>query len=432
MKLSQEEKSMLDGNQGSTLQKVMRSLVLYGEAIGADEFVEIEGNGHFSWPFTVPGVGLRLEMLDELVEAGLKTKYPFTLDPMAPLDFENFDLTPEQERGFLQLYKDQDRYNERMHQLGLLNSDAYTCTPYLADVGNIPKRGAIVAWSETSAVVFVNSVLGAKTNRNAAIMDLFSNIIGKTPLTGFLTDEGRKATWLIEVKTSTLPNPQLLGGLFGHKILDEVPYITGLDRFLGPGLPVKTIDYLKEMGAACGAIGGVGLYHVENITPEAVDYKTDLLTEGYQTLIVRDQELQQLMASYPVMWANPDAKPQRCLIGCPHLSLREIYWWTVNIYEALQVKGRNRVVIPTTIAAAPQVLRKFMADKSAYDQLIGTGVYLSATCDEACMDNPLLANEAVVTNSNKLRAFTTARMYQDLQLLEIITGEKGGRHVTYL
>jgi predicted aconitase len=123
------------------------------------------------------------------------------------------------------------------------------------------------------------------------------------------------------------------------------------------------------------------------------------------------------------MWANPDAKPQRCLIGCPHLSLREIYWWTASIYETLQVKGRSRVVLPTTIAAAPQVLRKFKADKYTYDRLTGMGVNLSATCEEACMANPLLANEAVATNSNKLRAFTTARMFQDLQLLEIITGE---------
>ncbi len=423
MKLNREEKLMLEGKQGPTLQKVMRSLVLYGEAIGAAEFVEIEGNGHFSWPFPLSGVGLRLEMLDELVEAGLKTKYPFTLDPMAPLDFENLNLTYEQEQSFLQIFKDQKRYNERMLQLGLLNSEAYTCTPYLTEVGNIPKRGSIVAWSETSAVVFANSVLGAKTNRNAAIMDLFSNIIGKTPYTGFLTDEGRKATWRIEVRTSELPNPQLLGGLFGPKILDEVPYIIGLDRFLGPGLPNKTIDYLKEMGAACAALGGVGLYHVENITPEAVDYRTNLLNEGYKSMFIGDQELQQLMASYPIMWANKDAKPQRCLIGCPHVSLQEIYWWTTCIYEALLVKGKSHVVLPTTIAAAPQVLRKFMADKDVYDRLISMGVMLSATCEEACMANPFLANEAVATNSNKLRAFTTARMYQNRQLLEIITGE---------
>lgn len=425
MKLNQEEKLMLEGKQGPTLQKVMKSLVLYGEAIGADEFVEIEGNGHFSWPFSLSGVGLRLEMLDELVAAGLKTKYPFTLDPWAPLDFENLDLTPDQEHAFLQIYKDQRRYDERMLQLGLLSSDSYTCTPYLLEVGNIPKRDTVVAWSETSCVVYANSVLGARTNRNAAIMDLFSNIVGKTPLTGFLTDEGRKATWLIEVNTSKLPNPQLLGGYFGPKILNEVPYIVGLDRFLGPGLPNNTIDYLKEMGAACGAIGGVGLYHVENITPEAVDYKTQLLSEGFKTMVIGDRELQELIDAYPIMWANNDAKPQRCLIGCPHVSLQELYWWTGKIYEALQKRGASRVVMPTTIAAAPQVLRIFMADRPVFDRLISMGVKLSPTCEEACMANPLLANEAVATNSNKLRAFTTARMYKNEQLLEIITGGSG-------
>lgn len=420
MKLTQEEQDILGGKQGPTLQKVMKSLVGYGQALGAERFVDIEWAGHFAIPFAIPGIGPRLEMLDELVEAGLKTKYPFTLDPKAPFDFENLGLTPAQEREFKVMFRNQARYDERMRQLGLQDEEAYTCTPYLPQAGNIPQRGTILAWSESSCVVYANSVLGARTNRNAVIMDLLSNIVGKTPFTGFLTDEGRRATWLVEVKTSRLPYPQLLGAAFGVKVLEDVPYIVGLDQFLDTGLSEESRDYLKEMGAACAAIGAVGLYHVENITPEAVEGGTDLLVSDHKTYVIDDRELQDLMASYPVMWTDKDAKPWKCLIGCPHLSLRELHWWTDQIHDALQARGQSQVAVETIICAAPQVLRAFKADEETQERLKGAGVKLSGTCAEAYMNNHLCAREPVVTNSNKLRAFTTARMFLDQDLLEVI------------
>jgi predicted aconitase len=428
MRLNPDEQRLLDGEQGLTLQKVMRTLVLYGEALGAERFAAIEGGGHFALHHVLPGIGPRPEMLDELVEAGLKAKFPFTLDPHPPLDFENLDLLPIQANKFRKMFQGQSHFDACMQQVGRRDPDAYTCTPYLPEVGNIPKRGAILAWSESSAVVFANSVLGARTNRNAVILDLLSNLVGKTPLTGLLTDAGRRASWHVEVNTTALPNPQLLGAAIGKKVVEDVPYITGLDRFLGAGLKDETRDYLKEMGAACAAIGAVGLYHVENITPEAVEGQRYWLESDCQTYVVDNRELQDQLAAYPVMWADPSAKPERCFIGCPHLSLPELYAWTQSIHGALQAHGRHQVAVPTVIAAAPQVLRQFKADAAAYEQLRSTGVMLSATCLEACMDNPYLAAEAVATNSNKLRAFTTARLFLNAELLEIMTyGELPGR-----
>jgi len=429
MELTPEERNILDGKQGPTLQKVMRTLVIYGRAVGAKRFVDIEWDGHFSIHHVLPGIGPRLEMIDELVEANLKTQYPFTLDPKPPLDFGNLSLTLEQQRTFEQIFRDQADYEQKMLQLGLRDQDAYTCTPYLAEVGNIPTRGTILAWSESSCVVFVNSVLGARTNRNAALIDLLSNIAGKTPLFGLLTDEGRQATWLVKVCTSDLPHPQVLGGAIGVKVLEDVPYILGLDQFLGPGLNERTTDYLKEMGAACAAIGAVGLYHADNITPEAIEQGTNLLLDDHHTYIIDDQELQSIMTSYPVMWEQKNAKPQKCLIGCPHLSLRELYWWTDKLYGALQTRGRGRIAVETIICAAPQVLHRFKTDVEAYERLKSTGAQLSATCAEAYMDNELCAREAVVTNSNKLRYFTTARMFPDDQLVDIIVSGRIGREV---
>jgi predicted aconitase len=124
MILTREEQGILDGRRGRTLQKVMRTLVHYGRALDAERLVDIEGNGHFSCPLALPGIGPRLEMLEELVAAGLRTKLPFTLDPRAPLDFENLALNKAQERSLEQMYRDQARYDELMLQLGLRDQDS--------------------------------------------------------------------------------------------------------------------------------------------------------------------------------------------------------------------------------------------------------------------------------------------------------------------
>ena len=116
---------------------------------------------------------------------------------------------------------------------------------------------------------------------NGAIIDLLSYITGKTPLAGLLTDEGRQANWLVEINTNDLPLPQLLGAVIGSKVLDGVPYIVELDRFLGRGLSDATKDYLREMGAGCATYSAVALFHVENITPEALEQGRDLLLQDH-------------------------------------------------------------------------------------------------------------------------------------------------------
>ena len=352
------------------MAKVMRTLVMYGEALQAEKLVEIEGPGHFSIPFCMPGVGPRLEMLAELAEAGCRTKHGFTLDPRPPFDFENLFVTPEQIAAFKSIFGRQAQYDKFMMELGLLGNRAYTCTPYFEEVGNIPDPGAILAWSESSCVVYANSVLGARTSRNAAIMDILSNIAGRTPLAGLLTDEGRKANWLVKVETEKLPNPRLLGSAIGMKVMDGIPYLTGLDRFLDPAMPPATIDFLKEFGAACAAIGAVGLYHIEGITPEAVESGRNLLFDIHQNQIIDDEYLDSMFTAYPVMWANKAAKPQKCFIGCPHLSFGELNWWSENISRALKKQGRSKLAVPTVLCAAPQVLDRFKSQGGACQRLL--------------------------------------------------------------
>jgi predicted aconitase len=427
IELAQEERDILQGKQGPTMQKVMQTVVLYGQALGADRLVNTDSEGHFVIAYAIPGIAPSMRMLDELVDAGLKSKLPFTLDPKPPLDYENWFLSSEQVHLLEEMYADQPRYEERMLQRGLRGPDAWTCTPYLPQVGNRPSRGDNLAWSESACVIFANSVLGARTNRNGAIMDLLCAIIGKVPLAGLLTDEGRQATWLVEVRTERLPAPQLLGAAIGRRVLADVPFIVGLDRFLGTELSEEVWDYLHEMGAACATAGAVGLFHVERITPEARDLGRDLLSRDHRSYVIDDRELKDLLVSYPVLWTDKEAPPDKCFIGCPHLSLRQLHWWADRLHGALQMRGQSQLRVKTTFCAAPQVLELFRKDWTVCGQLQQTGARLSAGCPMQLFDNDLSAGEAIVTNSNKLRAYTEARFFPDDELVEILVSRAIGQ-----
>ena len=424
MKLNSEEQAILDGKSGPTMQKVMQTLLLYGQAVDATHMVTIEGEGHFSISGPFPGGDIPLYLLDELVDAGLKTKLPFTLNPKSPLDFENLGVTQAQKQEFKKMFRDETHYQRGMRKLGLRGRNDYTCSPYVFDGGNTPKRDVILAWSESSCVIYANSALGARTNRNAAIIDLLSNIIGKTPMFGLLTNEGRRANWRIDIETTKLPNPQLLGTAIGKRVQDGIPYICGLDRFFTNQIDERARDYLKEMGATCAAIGAIGLYHIENVTPEALDQGRSLLLSDHQVHLINDSELQELVNSYPNMWDKQDSVPEKVMIGCPHLSLRELLEWTDRISGCLDKNGREKIAIDTVLVAPPQVLQLFREQHHAeHQKLQAAGARLSATCCEAYMTNRLCSSEAVLTNSSKLRAYTNARLVLDEQLVEtIVTG----------
>jgi len=255
------------------------------------------------------------------------------------------------------------------------------------------------------------------------MIELLSGVLGKTPYFGLLTDEGRKATWLIEVETTELPEAQVLGSAIGMKVTEDVPYIRGLDSFLGKTLTPGVKDYCKDMGAAAASNGAVGLYHLENLTPEAIESGTSLLSENYQTYVIDDAVISDTISSYPILWEDPGADPQVCFIGCPHLSLNQLYMWTDSISAALDNAGKKTVAVQTILTAAPDVVSKFSDDTNAYNALTNAGVSLSSICPLLYMHNPLCENQAVITNSNKLRTYTPARYLTDSTILStIVTG----------
>ena len=424
MKLTQEQQAILDGARGETMAKVMETLVAYGDTFRAERMVPITGQyGHTVISF---GLGIMKPVYDlynELIEAGLTGGQRFTADPR-PMD-DKVPASPLEKLVFKKfMYSQQDRLEEQMHKLGLTSDDDYTCTCYLPQVGNIPKRGEVLSWAESSAVVYANSVLGARCNRNSGIIELFGSIAGFVPEFGLLTDEGRKASWVVEVRCEKMPEAQLLGSAIGMKVMEQVPYIKGLDKWLGTELDDKTCAYLKDFGAATASNGAVGLYHIENLTPEAKDMGEDLITEGAQVYVVDDAELERVKSSYPVVWKNADAKPRLCFVGCPHLTLQQLIDWTRAIDEGLHKNVLSRVSVPTVFTAASAVLREF--EKTPYaETLRRCGVITGSLCPLMYMNNPLCKKKAVITCSNKLRTYSSARFYSEDEILTIITGREG-------
>ena len=322
------------------------------------------------------------------------------------------------------MYTKQDFYEDQLEKLGLKDDKAFTCTCYMDEVGNQPKKGDILSWAESSAVVYANSVLGARCNRNSGIIDIMGSIVGFVPYFGLLTDDGRKADWIIRIQTTKKPEAQLLGSAIGMKVMEDVPYIIGLDQWIGTELNDEAKSYLKDFGAATASNGAVGLYHIENLTPEAVELGEDLIRPDAKEYIIDDAELQRVQDNYPVIWKNPDAAPKLCFLGCPHLSLQQMKDWTDRIEEGLAASGKKKVVIPTVLTAAPGVLEAFNQTEYA-DRLKATGVITSYICPLMYMNNPLCKTMPVITSSNKLRTYTSARYYKDDEILAAIT--KGGK-----
>ena len=420
MILTNEQQAILNGEKGETLAKVMETVVRYGELFGAEKLVPVTSKyNHLVTSFGLKMMTPVFDLMQQLIDAGVVSEQQFSADPR-PLD-------PNVPQNLLQkivfnvaMYSKQDFYEGQLKTLGLMDENAFTCACYLDQVGNKPQKGEVLSWAESSAVVYANSVLGARCNRNSGIIDIMGSIVGYVPYFGLLTDEGRKATWIIEVKTTKKPEAQLLGSAIGMKVMEDVPYIKGLDKWLGNDLDDAACSFLKDFGAATASNGAVGLYHVDNLTPEAKELGESLIAEGAKTYVIDDAELQRVYDSYPVIWKNKNAKPKLCFMGCPHMSLEQLKSWTVRLEDSLQAAGNKKVVIPTVFTSAPAVIEEF--NKTEYAaRLKATGVILSYICPLMYMNNPLSKSMPVITSSNKLRTYTTARYYTDEEILEQIT-----------
>ncbi|MBR2420866.1 MAG: DUF521 domain-containing protein, partial [Oscillospiraceae bacterium] len=187
MFLTDEQQAILNGSKGETMAKVMKTLVMYGDAFGADKMVPITSEyNHLVTSFGLKMMKPVFDLMQQLIDAGAISQQKFSVDPR-PVD-KNVPANFLQNFIFNKImYATQESYEQQLKELGLMNNDAFTCACYLDQMGNKPKKGEILSWAESSAVVYANSVLGARCNRNSGIMDIMGSIAGFVPNFGLLT-----------------------------------------------------------------------------------------------------------------------------------------------------------------------------------------------------------------------------------------------------
>jgi predicted aconitase len=295
MFLTIEEKEMLNGKQGNAIKKSMEILVALGEIYGAKKLVDVTS-------VQIAGVSYDnlgdagLEYLAELAKDG-KVKVLTTLNP-AGMDLENWEAL-----GMTKEFADKQKaVIESFSQMGVKTT--CTCTPYF--IGNKPEQDQNVAWSESSAVAYCNSVLGARTNREGGPSALASALTGKTPEYGMHLDENRNAQVkvLVETEIKETQNFGALGRVIGEKIKNKPAYIVGIKQ--------ASVEELKSFGASIATYGGAAIFHIEGITPN----KTPIPTEE---IIVTKKEIEKALASW-----NDDCEVDFVSVGCPHCSLKEL------------------------------------------------------------------------------------------------------------
>ena len=424
MELTTEQRSILEGKKGPTMAKIMETVVMFGDIFSAKRLIKVtHDDGHLVTSFGIKLLKPLFSTMEQINNSNIKTKGKFTVDPR-PIDYKNVKCNLLEKLVFSKImYAKQEMYEKQLSKAGLKNSNAFTCASYLPEIGNTPKEGDILSWAESSAVVFANSVLGARCNRNSGMLDLFGSILGYVPEFGLLTDEGRKAKWKIIIKCSKLPEAQILGSAIGMKVMEDVPYVIGLDKFLGNKIDDNNTGYLKDFGAASASNGAVGLYHIDGLTPEAKKLGQSLIIKDAKEYVIDDKEIERVYKSYPIMWKKPNKKGNLVFIGCPHLTFQQLNSWSNKIIAGLKETKHKKVVVRTVMTTAPDILDKFKKT-SLYNDIIATGVKLTSICPLMYTNNPLTKSRRIYTSSNKLRTYSNARYATDQEILDFVIGKR--------
>jgi len=426
MKLTKEEQAILDGKDGEEKAKLMKILVLFGNTFGAEKLVDLGGAPHSNMFIGAPYMSSMIKMLDECAKAGLKSYATYTVNPR-PYDVYNVQNNAKDMTMIYEGYSLQWDLDYVHVRLGAPDLNYRTCACYLEEVGNAPEPGTNVAWAESSAVNYGNSVLGVRTNRNGAGMDLLQAILGKAPTFGLMTDEGRMAKWLVEVKTSKEPDWGAIGTAIGRKCVEDVPYVTGLDKYFEGGkVTADNLHQLKAMGSATASAGAVGLYHVDGVTPDAKEKGKKLLVKGYETYVIDDKEQARIIGTFENLWPEKDGDPTAAFIGCPHNSYHEVIKWGKLVTEALDKAGKKETAIPVYMFT-PNVVRNRAIKE--HGELISkmkqAGMTATNMCGVSYAGMKGFSDRVRgVTNSAKTRNYSTIRYFPDEVLVKIIVTGK--------
>ncbi len=378
MYLTREEEKILEGEKGEGPAKAMELLLAIGKIYDADKLIPIESAQIAGVSYKTMGdAGLDfIKDFSDMVEV----KTQAMLNPAGmDLEDENYESRDFREK--------QKELVESYRKMGI--EVTCTCTPYL--VGNRPGQGDHLAWSESSAVSFANSVLGARTNREGGPSALMAAVIGKTPNYGLHLKENRGPDVVYEVEDDV--SCSLLGYHIGKEVGEKIPYFKGLN---------PSEDQLKTLGAAMAATGSVAMYHVEGVTPEADDFST----EGLEKIEIGKEDIEEIKSEL-----RSERAPDAVVIGCPHLSSGELE------EVADRLKGKQRKSGPELlIYTSRKVKNEFPEVVSKIEKF---GKVISDTC---MVVSPLEEEyEVVATNSGKAAAYLPKLADQEVIYADIET-----------
>ena len=372
MKLEPGQEVMLKGGNGPVMAKAMQTVVKYGEAFKAKRLVPIR-SGHLAGSFGIGAFKVYIKILRQIADEGIKVRVPTTINPRPGhgLNFINRRI----------VLTKQDALDKLLSAIGVTPN--YSCVCY--EKANVPSFGDRLAWAESSAVQFANSVLGARTNRNSILMDVCCSLTGCAPEFGYLLDERRRGQMLVKLNIKKMDAPAL-GYILGTKVVDRVPVIEHY--------PFTRIE-LKNMGGAMAASGGVALFHVEGLTPEAPDMKSAFDGPPKTAITVTQEDLDSLRAQNPGI-------VDMVVFGCPQMTCAEA------IAVAEKYAGK-KTRIPTWFCLAPDELADFKKH-DLYQKALNAGVTILDVCPLAAL-SIRLGKKHILTPSGKLSYYLEGAIY---------------------
>lgn len=364
MYLTKEEERMLSGEYGEAVREAMRILVTLGDAFDAEHMIPIS-SVHNTMGSVASAGDSALEYLQEMIRKGARFRVSTTVNNAS------IDLNGWRNLGFPEeLAVKQFKFTAAWQALGGVT--CHTCTPYL--VGNIPSKGDHVSWGEVSAITFVNSVIGARTNREGGYTSLASSIAGRVPLYGYHLDENRRGNVLVEVKAQlkTVSDFGALSYHVGTMVGDRVPVFSGLRQN-------PSIGEYKALCAVCGSFNAGALFHIVGMTPEARTMEEAFRGEKPEEKIsVNDGDVER---AYNSLTTATGGEVDSVCVGCPHCSIEEIEM-VANLLRGKKVCDDVKFWVCTAVQT------KVMADRMGYTGVIenaGARV-VSDTCPVALKD----------------------------------------------
>ncbi len=346
MDLTREEQAILDGEQGESRQKAMELVTALGKIYGAEDLIDITSAHLSGASYKTIGDG-GLKYLEDMAAGGAKVSVPSTLNPVG-MDrgrWKEMHITP----GFAEK---QLRIIDLYGEMGVMKT--CSCTPYTG--ANVPSFGDHVAWAESSALSFVNSFIGARTNREGGPGALAAAILGKTANYGLHIDENRRPTKVIDADIDgSVFSYSLLGQAVGMAMGSGIPYFKGIS----PG-----VEEAKTLSAAMAAAGSVALWHAEGATPEAGSFDISEL----ETIPIGKKELEEAYAKL-----NTTDDVQLIAVGCPHLTDKEMH----QIAAFLKGKKKVRKDVEIWFCTSAEVRERCSEDVKVMEEF---GPVLADTC----------------------------------------------------